>query len=62
MGSSGEALIFWSRCLGIKYDVSAEVDISFSFWKSLDSIPGLTHSFGVGYDITYEGKPSDSNE
>lgn len=51
-GSTGEILGFAGRCLGIKADVSVELDIALGFWNSVDDILGPIYQVGVGADTS----------
>ena len=43
-GSKGQIVGFASGCYGMKTDVSIGGGVVFGVWKSLDSVPGKSHS------------------
>ena len=51
-GANAEVLVYASYCVGLKADVSLEVDLSLGFYKSLDDILGHYYMLGGGVDIT----------
>jgi len=51
-GSNGEILVFAGRCLGLKADVSVELDIMLGFWNSIDDVLGPIYQLGIGADTT----------
>ena len=55
-------MIFVSKCTGIKFDKSVEIDYVLGYWTSIEDILGQTFALGVGLDIAALGKKSDSDE
>ena len=55
-------MLFGSYCLGLKADVSRELDLTLVLWKSIDEILGSSFVFGVGADITEDYPVSDETE
>ena len=53
-------MVYAAGCVGLKADVSLELDLSVGFWKSIDDILGLYYMLGVGTDIT--GNKTDETE
>merc|ERR1711971_1229858 len=40
IGSNGDIMLFGSRCLGVKADLSLELDVVVGAWTSINEIPG----------------------
>ena len=40
MGGKGKVMVFTSKCVGLKSDLSIEGDVVFGVWKNLESIKG----------------------
>ena len=45
--------MFSSHCLGVKSDLSLELDIVLGVWTSINDIPGRNFAIGIGAD-TYD--------
>ena len=60
--ASGQLLLFFSACSGLKADKSVEIDFVLTYWTSLDSILGRTFAVGLGLDNEALGKTSDTDE
>ena len=52
---------FAGGCLGLKADVSVELDVALGFWNSIDDIGGPIYQVGVGAD-TAELKNEPGND
>lgn len=50
IGSNGDIIMFESRCLGVKADLSLELDIVLGAWSSINNIPGRNYALGLGTD------------
>jgi len=51
-GSNGEILGYAGSCLGLKADISVELDIMLGFWNSIDDMLGTIYQLGFGADTT----------
>ena len=51
-GSKGEILVYAGSCIGLKADISVELDIALSFWNDIDGMLGTFYQLGFGADTT----------
>ena len=61
LGSNGEILGYAGSCLGLKADVSVELDIALGFRNSIDDMLGTNYQLGFGAD-TAELKNEKGND
>ena len=60
-GSNGEILVYAGSCLGLKADISVELDIALGFWNRTDIMLGTIYQLGLGAD-TAELKNEPGND
>jgi len=50
IGSNGDIIVYGTNCLGVKADLSLELDIVLGGWTSIKNIPGRNYAIGLGTD------------